>query len=198
MNMHNIYLTGLFLATAILFSCNKDKGLPAPAPTYYFDSKVNSKSLLYEDSLKGILNTAEKTGIDFGTYTLIKESSIFSGTSIITGVAVNTIISHYMKGCTRDTAFIDSMFTVKSYSFTNSLQNEGIEISWYDGTQMWSSSNGTADQTGSSFKIVKHEYVGKPDHRYISSGNFNCKIYSADGNVKFMTGNFKVKTNEIN
>jgi hypothetical protein len=195
--MHNIYLTTFFLASGILFSCNKDKALPAPTHTYYIDSKINSNRLMYEDSVRGVLNSAQRTTIDSVTFVLIKESSIFSGTTI-NGVIVNTIISQYKKGSISDTTLTDSMFTVKSYDFTNRYRNEGIEISWYDGTQMWSTSNAKGDQTGSSFEIVKHDRSGKSTFKYITNGNFSCKLYTKDGQSKFMLGNFKSKTNRIN
>jgi hypothetical protein len=195
--MHTIYLTTFLLASGILFSCNKDKALPAPIHTYYIDSKINSKPYLYEDSVQGILNSAQRTTIDSGTFVLIKESSIFSGT-MVNGVIVNTIISQYKKGSISDPTLTDSMFTIKSYDFTNRYRNEGIEVSWYDGAQMWSTSYAKGDQAGSTFEIVKHDKSGKPTFKYITSGNFSCKLYNADGQSKFMLGNFKSKTNRIN
>ncbi|MFL5728803.1 MAG: hypothetical protein ACJ75J_04875 [Cytophagaceae bacterium] len=195
--MRTIHLIkGLFPALVILFACNKkDDNLPAPAHTYYMDTKIDGKSVAYEDSIQGVLNKTSKDTSSFGNFTLIKQSSFFTGTDI-TGKIVNTTFSEYKKGCSC-TSFLDSMFSAKNYTFKNSGQLEGIEITWFDGNQNWSSSYGNADQSGSSFSIVKHEYTGKQDYRYISSGNINCKLYNTDGDVKLMTGYFKLKTNTI-
>jgi hypothetical protein len=197
-NMRPIYIINLLLIFFIMASCNKkDKNLPAPTHTYYIDTKIDGTSVAYEDSIYGVLNSASLTSTDFGAYKLTRSGSSFSGTNLLNQV-VNTTISQYKKGCDCDTAFIDSLFTVNSYSFKNNAEVEGIEITWFDGTQTWSTSAGTADQSGSSFKIVKHEFVNKNEYRYISSGNLNCKLYNGNGDSKIMTGYFKIKTNRIN
>jgi hypothetical protein len=194
--MHKIYITGLFILSVIMISCNnKSKDLPAPTRTFFMDTKVDGKQVAYEDSIHGVLNTVSVSSTDYGSYTLIKSSSEFSGTTQF-GDSVNTVFSEYKKGCGCTQALIDSMFTTGYHNFKNNTDQEGIEITWYGDGRTYSTSLGSADQSGSFFKIDKHQYVGYTNYRYISSGSLSCKLYSADGDTKIMSGYFNIKTNK--
>jgi len=194
--MHKIYTISLFILSVIIISCNnKGKDLPAPTRTFFMDTKVDGKQVAYDDSVHGILNTVSVSSTDYGSYTLMKSSSEFSGTTQF-GDSVNTVFSQYKKGCGCSQALSDSMFTNGYYDFKSNTEQEGIEITWFDGSRIYSTSLGNADQTGSFFKINKHQYVGYTNYRYVSSGSLSCKLYSADGDTKIMSGYFNIKTNK--
>jgi PKD repeat protein len=61
----------------------------------------------------------------------------------------------------------------------------GIEITHNDGLKTWSTSNGSADQSGSSFVISSITEETLLGNYYIRvSGSFNCRLYDDAGNVK--------------
>lgn len=85
-----------------------------------------------------------------------------------------------------DATFL-SFFTTGTYTFSKNAEN-GFELGWNDGTQLWSTSKGSADQTGSSIKITQTGSEEIWGEFYVNvNGTFNCKLYNDAGASKTLT-----------
>jgi hypothetical protein len=65
----------------------------------------------------------------------------------------------------------------------------GVTVTYWNGSVMWRSDLGTADQTGSVFKIVGRKDVTTTfsDYTVKVYATFNCKLYDGMGHVKTLT-----------
>jgi hypothetical protein len=84
-----------------------------------------------------------------------------------------------------DTAVFDSYFNAGTYSYTlNFNTTSGIQIQWLNSKgDVYSTNQGSGDQTGSSFTITAKRAVGLVYGTYTVNVliNFNCKLYSTTG-----------------
>lgn len=81
-----------------------------------------------------------------------------------------------------------SFFTVGESGYDPFLQN-GVEVFMYDNLGVeWSTGNGSADQTGSTFKILE-SVIDESDIDYLVKAKLSvsCKLYDESGNVKTLT-----------
>lgn len=94
---------------------------------------------------------------------------------------------NFPNGSLQENQFANFFFT-GSYPFTLDA-DEGIEINWRDDDgNIWSTSNGTANQSGSSFtianKAVDEDLEGQGFYAVKIKADFNCKLYDESGNSK--------------
>lgn len=98
-------------------------------------------------------------------------------------------------GYPSNTAF-STFFPVGTVPFAPAATTpNGIVVSYWDGTTKWSTDLGTADQTGSNFKIEASSFNAGVDYTAKTYLTFNCKLYDGSGNMKTLTngvliGNF--------
>lgn len=78
---------------------------------------------------------------------------------------------------------------------------DGVEVEYRDAAgKTWKSTNGTGDQTGSTFIISRHESIaylpGQATYgHYLSQGTFNCTLYDSLGTaVTLSNGEFSIRT----
>jgi hypothetical protein len=191
-----LHLPAFFTIPLILLSCDvKEIVQPYVNHSFYLQLKIADERINYEDDVLGMQNTAIRSTTAYDTTVLEKQSSFFSGDGTISNVA-DVTISQYKILPAPDTLQkdVDSLFTVGDYTYKNATYKEGIEITIKDGGITWSTSSGTADQTGSNFTITKHDFEGTSTYRYATYGSFVCKVYNGAGNVKLINGTFKLKT----
>lgn len=81
-----------------------------------------------------------------------------------------------------------TFFSVAAYNY-DADPSDGIEILWTDEAgNDWSTSYGSADQTGSNFNITSVEdEPGQTHYSVRVKATFNCKLYDGAGNEKPLT-----------
>ncbi len=90
-------------------------------------------------------------------------------------------------GSQPDTMSFKNFFSTGSYSYSAGAQN-GISISYYDSNNaLWSTDQGTGDQTGSTFTITDRKTNNAFDYTVIIRAIFNCKVYNSSGQSKTLT-----------
>jgi hypothetical protein len=191
-----LHLPAFFIVPLILLSCDLQEIVqPYVDHSFYLQLKIADDRINYEDGVLGMENTATRSTTTYDTTVLEKQSSFFSGDGTISNVADITI-SQYKILPAPDTLQkdVDSLFKVGSYSYKKGTYKEGIEITIDDAGTTWSTSLGTADQTGSNFIITKREFEASQPYRYVTYGSFICKVYNGAGNAKLINGTFKLKT----
>ena len=170
------------LLPVILFSCSKSKHT-ANSGTYYFKANIGGKSYNVSATNDGkIIAGSGVAGTDdvaiFGTIDNTTDGSEFA---ISKGIMHN-----FLSAVQTD---MKNFFSAGTYNFSVDAQN-GVEISWTDATgKNWSTSNGSGDETGSTFKIVS--VVDDPDvlgKYYVKvKSQFNCTLYDDSGNSMPLT-----------
>jgi hypothetical protein len=95
---------------------------------------------------------------------------------------------HFLGSSAENTEFLD-FFTAGNYNYTTEEIN-GVSISWRDETTgtIWTTYNGSADQTGSAFVIEQVKVLSSQFEYTIKVlAHFNCKLYDGSGNSKTVT-----------
>jgi hypothetical protein len=92
-----------------------------------------------------------------------------------------------------DNDFI-AMFPAGVFAYSPGSTN-GVVVEYFDGTTTWSSELGTANQTGSSFKIeAVQQETGVPSFTLKLYITFNCNLYDGSGASKTVTNGALVCT----
>ena len=87
-----------------------------------------------------------------------------------------------------DQTTFNAFFPVSAYSYSPNAAN-GVEFQYWIGGTMWSTSLGTADQTGSAFTVTERVTGTVLGYSQVKiKTTFNCKIYDGSGNSKTVTG----------
>ena len=196
----------------ILFisSCKKEASTPAPTPTPVPTSTIFVREFTgtIDGTVYNYVDGNGTTNIGGGVSSALTGNSVSYYGSYLNYDTSFTQIFNLEKGILNfvgqgvlptDSAF-NNFFALGTYPYTYpyySSGTNGIHLYWTDqtGTQ-WSTSNGTADQTGSAFAIT----VSEPKLvTYISGGittvkdfvniktSFNCKLYNSSGQSKTLT-----------
>jgi hypothetical protein len=192
-----LHFTALATIVLVLFSCNVEEDLDSFVDhSYYIQLKIDGNRINYEDGILGMQNTAIRSTSEYDSTVLEKQASFFNGDGTLSD-GIDISINQFKILPAPDTLQknIDSLFTVGSYQYKNTLNKEGIEIAIITEGTTWSTSKGIANQDGSNFIVSQHIYKGTQTYRYETSGSFICKVYDGAGNVKLINGTFKLKTN---
>jgi len=95
---------------------------------------------------------------------------------------------HFLGSSAENSEFLD-FFSAGNYSYTTEEVN-GVSISWRDETTgtIWTTYNGSSDQTGSEFVIEQVKVLSTQFEYTIKVlAHFNCKLYDGSGNSKTVT-----------
>jgi hypothetical protein len=145
---------------------------------------------------------AEFGSVSSGLFIFTKGNCVLPVFSSVTGVVFPSV------------TFIDTFFRVSSCNYssmshdttyvsvssgagvqTKHLLNNGITISWIDNTgKLWASFNGSADQTGSYFRIENNDLPARLTFGNITTvtASFDCKLYDNNGNMMHLSnGRFR-------
>jgi|SRR5665213_1236598 len=172
------------LLSVLFFSCSKSKDSASQSGTYYFKANIGGKSYNVSATSNGTIEAG--SGVDgtddvaiFGTIDNNTDGSEFSITK--------GLMHSFTTASQTD---MKNFFKAGTYNYSAGAQN-GIDISWYDANgKSWSTSSGSADQTGSNFKIVS--VMDDPDaagRYYVKvQSSFNCILYDGTGNSMLLTG----------
>lgn len=111
-------------------------------------------------------------------------------------VVIQKTLTECATGCEQ----LGDLFGVRTYTYArnSTTGTDGVVISYLDvdGT-LWSSNLGTAEQTGSSFKIVAHEDKVLSRSRKRTQAIFNCNLYNGSGGVLVLT-NGRINSRSLN
>lgn len=147
-------------------------------------SYVANNSTIFEGS------GASSAGTGASSY----DADIDDGNSIAYITITKGTLSY--SGSNPTDANFKAFFPVASIPYSSNAVN-GVSITIYDNGTYWSTSQGTANQTGSTFNIV--QVKDNPDLSgtyYLKfKATFSCKVYDGSGNSKTITngvfvGNF--------
>lgn len=192
------------IATCLLgvISCKKDSNTPVTPITPPSSSTLSINSdYQAKYTLNGTAISDVNGGSDFNMYNTVDGSTNPVGFGPSTfiyscgiGKASNDVGIDIEKGTITlvnggsppsDSAFL-ALFPVGTATFSAGAAN-GVVISYWDGTTSWRSDLGTADQTGSVFKIVDRKTVASSYYAVKVYATFNCKLYDGAGNSKTIT-----------
>jgi len=132
---------------------------------------------------------------DGGTTASDPDSSISNYGSTLTDANATIIYfevvrngQHYLGGTILENADFLAYFQPGIYPFTSEDIN-GVAIHYTDASgEMWGTDMGSADQTGSEFKIIQvREETVVPDYDIKVLSHFHCKLYNANGQSKTLT-----------
>lgn len=154
--------------------------------TYYYDATIDGKHYFQDvTDVNGYEAGSTLAGVDDVT---IGAGINPEGGSVLgkTGMGVTKGTLHGYITATDDD--FKNFFAPGDYPFSVGAEN-GVVIGWLDesGTE-WDSDKGTADQTGSSFKIVSQSVAQTVINLYLTVRvQFNCKLYDDSGHVRTVT-----------
>ena len=121
-----------------------------------------------------------------GSGATVYSSDIDDGNSV-TYININKGTLTYTTSIPTDNQF-KAFYPISSIPYSVNAVN-GVEVSIFIGGTEWSTSKGTANQTGSTFNIV--QTVDNPDLSgtfYLKvKATFSCKVYDGAGNSKTIT-----------
>lgn len=171
------------LLPLILFSCSKSKNT-ANSGTYYFKANIGGKS--YNVSATSDGKIIAGSGVD-GTDDVVIFGTIDNTIDFSEFAVSKGIMHNFLSAAHTD---MKNFFNAGTYNFSVDAQS-GVEISWTDATgKYWSTSIGSGDETGSTFKILS--VVDDPDalgKYYVKvKSQFNCTLYDDSGNSMPLTG----------
>lgn len=201
--MKKVYLT--LIVVISLISCSKNKD-DASTPNNSGNPTPTGNSITINSSYQVWVK------IDGNTY-----SKIMNGNNILEGVGAdksiaglpdtssaswssflydnNTLQSYFAVdkgrmiffGAFPDTASFKSFYSPASYSYSIGAQN-GIVISYQDSNNvLWSTDQGSGDQSGSSFVITDRKTYTITDYTVVIRATFNCKVYNSSDQSKTLT-----------
>lgn len=186
MKKNHFYYRALLIALlpVLLLSCSKSKSSASKSGTYYFKANIGGKSYNVSATSNGTVEAGSGVnGTDdvsiFGTIENSADGSEF--------VITKGLMPNFISAMQTD---LKNFFKTGAYNYSPGAQN-GIDISWDDADgKSWSTSFGSADQTGSNFKIVSvaddPDVLGK---YYVKvKSQFNCILYDGNGNSLIVTG----------
>jgi hypothetical protein len=213
-----LFILHLALVFAISVSCKKKKDpAPTPAPSkYWIKYTLDGQQTSLEDGKNSYSNAAS-----YGSSSSLCNSSMtdvdlsgcfFIATQIINGNIKNAMyvtITKDFVNSDQTEAELDSTVKVGSYNYFDCSASglAGAEVMYIDGNGVvWTSYNGTADQTGSTFALTKvtsdpsfNAVTGVYNNKLSVAGNFNCKVYDGLGNSKTITaGSFNTRLQPVN
>ncbi|TVR82116.1 MAG: hypothetical protein EA412_02020 [Chitinophagaceae bacterium] len=152
------------------------------ASPFYAEASIDGKKREFKDGQDGYRNTFGSKGVSldgFGTF-LEKQKVAFDGSQNITVYFMERFLDE------PSNEDIKNMFRKGKYNFGNSnAGSSGVEIEYKDASgTVWSTSNGSGMQAGSSFEVINH-YSNHFDTYtpYITEAVFSCKLYDDNGNV---------------
>jgi hypothetical protein len=160
-----------------------------PVTGLYYEANIDGT--LFHVDLNGTNGYEGGTALS-GTLTDVEISSYIepATTPFPTGTTAFDLSKGILHNYTTisDATFKD-FFAIGSYPYGYDPA-DGIRISWIDGAgNEWSTSNGTANQTGSAFNITAvADEPGQVDYSVRVTATFNCKLYDNAGNTKTLTG----------
>lgn len=192
-----------FLSFIVLFSACKDNEDPAPAnnpgsggtiitSSLYFQATIDGQEVVFQDGINGYASAAGSSGESVSSgYGEGQSMSLLKpfATKNITGVVIIKKFTEMPSLCSE----IESMFSIGTYPYgkhSGDLNDavEGAVVYYIDSSgKAWSSDNGAATQTGSTFQITEHISNSDGFSRRISKASFSCKLYDEEGNVKTLT-----------
>lgn len=191
-------LSTLLLGSLILVSCKKEDPAPTPetpTPTPTTPSVSASSAPQFTGSLDGT-SLSYTSGCFVGYYSggnvaSSPDPSTFNysfelyDSSFVSVIKISKGTLTVPNGGYPDNSTFGSFFPIADSSYDPSLLN-GVEVSMMDGNGVeWSTKNGSADQSGSTFKIldrVEGTYNG--DYQVKVKISLSCKLYDSLGNVK--------------
>lgn len=192
----------LFLSGIVLSSCKKEEPTPTtetetpdstPAPVTassspQFSGKIDGASVSY---VSGYYVDWESNG---NVSTVTGEPSTFIyGFGVIDSnfepvISIKKGTLTLPNGWYPTNSEFAAFFPVGDSSYDPLLQN-GVEVFMVDNLGVeWSTKNGSADQTGSTFKILERvEGTFNGDYQVKVKISLSCKLYDNSGNVKTLT-----------
>ena len=171
------------LLSVIFFSCSKSKNSGSTG-TYYFKANIGGKAYNVSATSNGTIEAG--SGVngtdDVSIFATIDNNADGSEFAITKGLMPNFLAASQSD--------MKNFFNPGTYSYSPGAQN-GIDISWFDANGVaWSTSFGSAGQTGSNFKILS--VADDPDalgKYYVKvKSQFNCTLYDGNGNSLTVTG----------
>jgi hypothetical protein len=178
------FLFIVVILSPVPFSCSKKKKDQNTASSYYYKATIGGKA--YTETATSDGNIESGSGVD-GTDDVVIFADIESH---LTGGNQLSIAKGTLHGyLTATQANFKSFFAPGTYSYSQDASN-GIEVSWVDAdNNEWSTSLGTADQTGSKFSIVSADDDADALNKYYVKvkATFNCILYDGNGNKLAVT-----------
>jgi hypothetical protein len=205
MNMKIKSILSMLVITASfsVISCKKEKSPePVPAPTTpasAASTDINSSyqaSFSFSGSAVSYTSTAPTWDMSYGTAHTINTTGGFNkfrydGTLNFGSTGKSFTVQKGAIVLPSGTSPSDSQFlafyAAGTFSYDPAADN-GIVVSYFDGSTTWSTAIGAATQTGSSFKIIdKKAITGNTDYTVKIYSTFNCTVYDGAGNSKVIT-----------
>ncbi len=178
-----------------LMSCKKKSSDVTPQDTgvaitakYYFKGTVNNKSVVLQSGVGGYYNGVESGGSykgSAGENYLATNGFVFLDITSKSSQQIEVNFVKYFQNKSPKVADIDGMFVVGDYKYGDEDKLvDGVEIVYVDeNKKSWSSRRGTANQTGSTFKLkTRTAFVNEFTYIQIT-GTFSCKLYDEAGNM---------------
>ncbi|MDJ1470012.1 hypothetical protein [Xanthocytophaga flava] len=209
----------LLVVLTLISSCDKSKDEPSqpkPSKEFYIQATIDNKSTILETDNTGANGMGMGTGYNSsgngeGEEYMTQFGGIYNITE--TNEIEIRLVTKVMQRTEENSdvwkATMYSLFKPQTYIYGRDSQDgdtideesykNGIVISYIDNDgEEWRSDYGSADQTGSIFKItsvVKNtDPTTYPTMRQVITGEFSCKLYNKAGKSKNLEdGKFNIR-----
>ena len=191
-------LIGLLVATTFT-ACKKDDDddNPPPAPSVTVNSDPQVSGKVDGTDFKYLTSGSGQTHLGYighsGGIAIAPDSSFFIMESgfedIMTGdITFGIDMGTFGFVIPSDSNDLKNFFAIKQWAYSDMAEN-GVYIYYTDSNGfMWTTSDGTADQTGSTFSLEDRRYFEFSGENYVRiKASFNCKVYNGLGSVKLIT-----------
>lgn len=195
-------LTIAVMTGVLLTGCKKeDDPAPVPTPTpetvtinsslrATFKVDGNAVSILETFDVGHVVSNHSNIGVFPSFSTSAYGSGFYNSTSLsdVFDLDKGTLI---YQGSEPDSTPFVAFFNNGSYPYADlsNLSENGVTIAYYINGEKWSTDQGTADQTGSTFTISDKKAFddgwGTLSIKILA--NFKCKLYNSSGGVKNVT-----------
>ncbi|MEO8086636.1 MAG: hypothetical protein ABI763_07450 [Bacteroidota bacterium] len=136
----------------------------------------------------GVFSDGGETAADPDSSISNYGSTLMDGTLTIPYFEVVRNGHHFLGGAEVENVDFLAFFQPGTYPFTPELVS-GVAIHYTDASgEMWGTDMGSANQTGSEFKIIQvREETVFPDYDLKVLSHFHCKLYNVNGQSKTLT-----------
>lgn len=179
----------LFAILSLFISCKKSETTAATGE-YYYQATIGGTAYSENIPLNNTSVNLEAGSSVGGLNDVVFSSSVANYASGRTYLLISKgVMNNYLSATNTE---FKNFFAPGTYAY-GSFGSNGMTINWKDpGGLIWSTDTGTADQTGSTIRIVSvTDHNGTNGTFYLKTTiEFNCKLYDGAGNRKDASGTF--------
>lgn len=182
------HLLFICLFAALIAACKKDSDTnlnPTSTADFYFVGKLDGTTVKQELTATNDVELTSSNGASIGATNCTFDYGADIGSSATAAPYFGVSFPALFSGdCGNESSQFSGLFHTGAWTYGATTGK--VEVIYFDGTEVWSSANGT--QSGATFNVTKSEKVTSFGLSQTVGGTVSCQLYSASGAVKKLEG----------